>query len=211
MWISTATDVPNPFYSKVAGYERRVLGFVWCGAHGRAMSSRLLDAGHSLCVLIRNAEAMKPWWLAERGSPPRPRTWPLDRGGLHEPAGRLALSRRPRLVNEGRHGTKVHTLIDLSTTGPTVAALSPALATAGFPGSIHLSVAEWAGERRKALWRVMVSCAAPTFAKWNRCSRRSAKTFYVGDKPGLGRLRSSRTTCAPRGGWSYRRKRWRWL
>src|SRR5262249_42479970 len=48
--------------------QSEMLGFVGVGRMGGPMSSRLLDAGYSLCVFDTNAEALQP--LVARGAKP---------------------------------------------------------------------------------------------------------------------------------------------
>ena len=55
--------------------ENQLLGFVGVGRMGGPMASRLLDAGHSLCVFDTNAEAVKPLAAAARRPRRRRRRW----------------------------------------------------------------------------------------------------------------------------------------
>ena len=97
------------------------LGFVGVGRMGGPMASRLLDAGHSLVIFDTNAAVMKP--LADRGA-----TIARVAGGrgvegggrVPEPADAAGVCRRWRST-ACCTGTTVKTLIDLSTTGPSVA------------------------------------------------------------------------------------------
>src|ERR1700761_2463893 len=100
-----------------------VLGFIGVGRMGGPMASRLLDAGHQLCIYDVSAEATKP--SAARGAE--------IVGSPAEVASRaeLVLASLPtpdivRTVALGGNGgvingTKVRLMIDLSTTGPGVA------------------------------------------------------------------------------------------
>src|SRR5688500_4527054 len=100
----------------------QLLGFVGVGRMGGPTASRLLDAGHSLCVFDTNAEVVKP--LAARG---------VDvAGSAEEVASKAAvvfmsLPTPPVVQAVSVHdrgilkGSTVKTLIDLSTTGPSVA------------------------------------------------------------------------------------------
>ena len=56
-----------------------MIGFVGVGRMGGPMASRLLDAGHSLCVFDTSAEAVKPLVDARR-----------DGGGVGRGGGRRA-------------------------------------------------------------------------------------------------------------------------
>ena len=105
------------------------LGFVGVGRMGGHMTSRLLDAGYELTVFDTNTEATKP--IAERGA--------SVAGSPAEVASdaEIVLMCLPmpdivRTVAIGErgvmHGSKVRTLVDLSTTGPTIAGIVAARA-----------------------------------------------------------------------------------
>ena len=102
--------------------ENQLLGFVGVGRMGGPMSSRLLDAGHSLCVFDTSVEAVKP--LAARGA--RVATSPAEVASsasvvlmsLPTPA----IVQSVALGDDGLcHGSTVRTVIDLSTSGPGMA------------------------------------------------------------------------------------------
>src|SRR5688572_26654878 len=102
--------------------SEQVLGFVGVGRMGGPMANRLLDAGHSLCVFDTNAEAMKP--LAARGATIGTSAEEVASSSdivfisLPTPAIVQAVSLGERGVLKGN---RLKTLIDLSTTGPSVA------------------------------------------------------------------------------------------
>ena len=100
----------------------QVLGFVGVGRMGGPMANRLLDAGHSLCVFDTSAEAVKP--LAARGA--------KVASSAEEVASSadivlISLPTPPivQSVSLGSilKGNRLKTLVDLSTTGPTVAGI----------------------------------------------------------------------------------------
>ena len=79
VWISTATEVPNPFIQTVRGGDVKQVRW-WdssgVGRMGGPMASRLLDAGHSLCVFDTSAEAVQAAGRrGARGRPRRRRRW----------------------------------------------------------------------------------------------------------------------------------------
>ncbi len=163
-----------------------VLGFVGVGRMGGPMSSRLLDAGHSLCIFDTNAEAMKP--LVARGA--KVATSPQDVASSTEVV--FMSLPTPGIVQAASlgergvvHGTKVNTLIDLSTTGPTVAGtVARALADRKISW-VDSPVSGGVAGATKGTLAVMVSCAKETFARVEPLLKTFGKTFYVGDKPGL--------------------------
>jgi len=166
--------------------ENQLLGFVGVGRMGGPMSSRLLDAGHSLCVFDTSVEAVKP--LAARGA--RVATSPAEVASsasvvlmsLPTPA----IVQSVALGDDGLcHGSTVRTVIDLSTSGPGMAN----------------TVARGLGDRRITLvdspvsggvagakagtLAVMVSCPKNAFAEVEPILRNFGRLFYTGEKPGL--------------------------
>src|SRR5215218_7379508 len=100
----------------------QTLGFVGLGNMGGPMASRLLDAGHSLCVFDTNPAAMTP--LTDRGAAAARSAQevasaaPIVLMSLPTPniVHAVALGERGLV-----HGSRVRTVIDLSTTGPGMA------------------------------------------------------------------------------------------
>src|SRR5262249_49370126 len=98
------------------------LGFIGVGRMGGHMSSRLLDAGYALTVFDTNPEAVKP--LAARGA--MVAASPTQVASEAETV--LMCLPMPDVVRSVAigedgvvSGSKVRTVIDLSTTGPSVA------------------------------------------------------------------------------------------
>ena len=115
------------------------LGFVGIGHMGAPMAGRLLDAGHTLVIFDTNASAMAP--LAARGATVA--TSAEDVASQAEIVF-MSLPTPPivQAVSVGDkgilRGTKVKTLIDLSTTGPSMAAIvGKAAAEKGPSGLSH--------------------------------------------------------------------------
>ena len=104
--------------------EKPLLGFVGVGRMGGPMASRLLDAGYRLCVCDTSADATRP--LAARGA--RVASSPAEVASTAEIV--LMSLPTPNIVQSvalGEHGlvkgSTVTTVVDLSTTGPSVAAV----------------------------------------------------------------------------------------
>src|SRR6266853_3311421 len=102
--------------------DKQLLGFVGVGRMGGPMSSRLLDAGYSLCVFDTNPDAVKP--LVARGA--RAAASPAEVAST----ARIVLMSLPTPAvvhsvvlgtNGIAQGTSVTVLIDLSTSGPGMA------------------------------------------------------------------------------------------
>jgi 3-hydroxyisobutyrate dehydrogenase-like beta-hydroxyacid dehydrogenase len=156
---------------------------------GGPMANRLLDAGYTLCVFDTSAEATAP--LAARGatvaasaaevgsaaeivliSLPTP---PIVQAVVTGEAGILA-------------GTRVTTLIDLSTTGPSVAGVVAKAAAARGVAWVDSPVSGGVGGATKGTLAVMVSCPEATFPLVDPVLKTFGKTFYVGEKPGLAQV-----------------------
>ena len=169
--------------------DSQVLGFVGVGRMGGPMASRLLDAGHSLCVFDTNADAVRT--LVERGA--------TRAGSAEEVASQaqvvfMSLPTPPivQQVSLGERGilrgTRVKTLIDLSTTGPSVAGVVARAAGERAVAWVDSPVSGGVAGAKAGTLAVMVSCAKPTFADIDPVLKTFGKTFYVGDKPGLAQI-----------------------
>ncbi|MCC6470452.1 MAG: NAD(P)-dependent oxidoreductase [Alphaproteobacteria bacterium] len=163
-----------------------VLGFIGLGRMGGPMASRLIDAGHRLCVHDTNPAAMQP--LVARGA--RAAASPAEVAStaatvlmsLPTPPVVQAVALGERGIASG---TAVRTAIDLSTTGPGIAALvarglaekSITLVDAPVSGGV-------AGAKAGTL-AVMVSCPKPFYAAVEPILKNFGRLFFTGEKPGL--------------------------
>ena len=167
----------------------QVLGFVGVGRMGGPMANRLLDAGHALCVFDTNAEAMKS--LAERGASVAASAEEVASSSdmvfisLPTPPIVQAVSLGERGILKG---SRLKTLVDLSTTGPTVAGVVAKSAAARGVAWVDSPVSGGVGGATKGTLAVMVSCAKPTFPVVDPVLKTFGKTFYVGEKPGLAQI-----------------------
>ena len=169
--------------------QRERLGFVGVGRMGGPMASRLIDAGYSLCVFDTNAEAVRP--LVDRGA--------ASAASPEEVASQAAvvfmsLPTPPvvQSVSLGERGvlrgSQVKTLIDLSTTGPSVAGVVARAAKERAVAWVDSPVSGGVTGATKGTLAVMVSCAQETFGEIDPILKTFGKTFYVGDKPGLAQI-----------------------
>jgi 3-hydroxyisobutyrate dehydrogenase-like beta-hydroxyacid dehydrogenase len=166
--------------------EGQLLGFVGIGRMGGPMSSRLVDAGYSLCVFDTNPDAVKP--LAARGievvaSPAEVASIAqIVLMSLPTPAVVQAVA----LGEQGIvHGSKVRTLVDLSTTGPGVASVvSRGVADRGIT-LVDSPVSGGVAGAKAGTLAVMVSCPKPTLEQVEPILKHLGRLFYTGDKPGL--------------------------
>ena len=167
----------------------QVLGFVGVGRMGGPMANRLLDAGHALCVFDTNAEAVKS--LAERGASVAASAEEVASSSdmvfisLPTPPIVQAVSMGERGILKG---SRLKTLVDLSTTGPTVAGVVAKSAAECGVAWVDSPVSGGVGGATKGTLAVMVSCAKPTFPVVDPVLKTFGKTFYVGEKPGLAQI-----------------------
>jgi 3-hydroxyisobutyrate dehydrogenase-like beta-hydroxyacid dehydrogenase len=156
---------------------------------GTHMTSRLLDAGYELTVFDTNPEATKP--AAERGAAAA--GTPAEVASNAETV--LMCLPMPDIVRSVAigergvlHGSKVRTLIDLSTTGPSVATIvARALATRKIT-LVDAPVSGGITGAKNGTLAVMVSCPQPVYADVTPILETFGRLFYTGDKPGLAQV-----------------------
>jgi 3-hydroxyisobutyrate dehydrogenase-like beta-hydroxyacid dehydrogenase len=85
-------------------------------------------------------------------------------------------------------GSRVKTLIDLSTTGPSVAKVVAKVAGDRKVAWVDSPVSGGVAGATKGTLAVMVSCAKATFPLVDPVLKTFGKTFYVGEKPGLAQI-----------------------
>ena len=158
-----------------------VLGFVGVGRMGGPMASRLLDAGYTLSVFDTSAEALKP--LTARGATQVAADVVIM--SLPTPPIVQAVSLGERGV---LRGTRAKTLIDVSTTGPTVAGVVAKACAERGVAWVDSPVSGGVNGAVKGTLAVMVSCAKDTYPAVEPVLKNFGKTFYVGEKPGLAQI-----------------------
>ena len=167
----------------------QTLGFVGVGRMGGPMAGRLLDAGHSLVVFDTNPAVVKP--LTDRGA--------ASASSAEDVASQaevvfISLPTPPivQVVSLGDkgilNGSRVKTMIDLSTTGPSVAKVVAQAAGERGVAWADSPVSGGVTGAAKGTLAVMVSCPKPTFEEIEPLLKVFGKTFYVGDKPGLAQI-----------------------
>ena len=164
-----------------------LLGFVGVGRMGGPMASRLLDAGHTLVIFDTNAAVMKP--LADRGATVA--SSPADVASKAEVVF-LSLPTPPVLqavaIDGVLTGTAVKTMIDLSTTGPSVAKVVAKAAADKNVAWVDSPVSGGIMGATKGTLAVMVSCPKAVFEQVDPLLKVFGKTFHVGEKPGLAQI-----------------------
>jgi 3-hydroxyisobutyrate dehydrogenase-like beta-hydroxyacid dehydrogenase len=153
------------------------------------MASRLLDAGHSLRVFDTSADAVQT--LVARGAQAAASAQDVASiadvvfMSLPTPAIVQAVS----LGDTGiLRGTRITTLIDLSTTGPSVAGVVAGAAAERKVAWVDSPVSGGVAGATAGTLAVMVSCAQATFPSVDPLLKTFGRTFYVGDKPGLAQV-----------------------
>ena len=156
---------------------------------GGPMASRLLDAGHSLVIFDTNADVMKP--LAARGA-----TVATSAHDVASKAEVVFLSLpMPSVVqavclgeNGVLKGSRLKTLIDLSTSGPSVAKVVAKAAAERGVAWVDSPVSGGVTGAGKGTLAVMLSCQKATYDEIEPLMKVFGKPFYVGDKPGLAQI-----------------------
>jgi 3-hydroxyisobutyrate dehydrogenase-like beta-hydroxyacid dehydrogenase len=151
------------------------------------MASRLLDAGHSLVIFDTNAAVMQP--LADRGATIA--SSPAEVASKAEVVF-LSLPTPPVLqtvaIDGVLKGTAVKTMIDLSTTGPSVAKVVAKAAAEKGVAWVDSPVSGGIAGATKGTLAVMVSCEKAVFEQVDPLLKVFGKTFHVGEKPGLAQI-----------------------
>src|SRR5712691_10848392 len=171
---------------EIAMTERHV-GFIGVGRMGNHMAGRLVEAGYRVTVYDTNETAMAR--LVQRGAER------AESAAAVASAAETVLVSLPtpdivRAVALGpagvAAGTKVKTFVDLSTTGPRVAAaVAEGLAAKGIV-AVDAPVSGGPSGAEKGTLAVMVACPRPLAEQLRPIIGVIGKYFYIGEKPGMG-------------------------
>jgi 3-hydroxyisobutyrate dehydrogenase-like beta-hydroxyacid dehydrogenase len=166
--------------------ENELLGFVGVGRMGGPMASRLLAAGHSLCVFDTNPAALEP--LVARGA--RAAASPAEVAST----ARIVLMSLPTpaivhavaLGTDGiAHGSTVKVLVDLSTSGPGMATtIARGVSERGII-AVDSPVSGGVAGARAGTLAVMVSCPQHIYPEVEPILKTFGRLFFTGEKPGL--------------------------
>ena len=162
-------------------------GFVGVGRMGGAMAGRLLDAGHKLTIFDISEAAMAP--LLARGA--------VRAGSPREVASAVATVfvslPTPDIVHavalgpDGlASGNRIKTYVDLSTTGPRMAADVAAALGQREITTIDSPVSGGVGGAKAGTLAVMVASPAEDFARLEPVLKTFGRVFHVGERAGLG-------------------------
>lgn len=164
-----------------------LLGFVGVGRMGGPMASRLLDAGYRLCVYDVSDEATASLVArgAELAASPAEVASTADTVFISLPTPdvvrEVALGSNGGLIN----GSKVRTVIDLSTTGPGVATEVAGKLAERKIAWVDSPVSGGVTGAKAGTLAVMVSCPKPVYQKLEPVLKVFGKLFHAGEKPGL--------------------------
>jgi 3-hydroxyisobutyrate dehydrogenase-like beta-hydroxyacid dehydrogenase len=165
------------------------IGFIGVGKMGGPMAGRLVDAGYRIHAFDLRKEAIAA--MVSRGGVAA--SSPADVASKVETV--LVSLPTPEIVkqvvlgNGGiAEGTRVKTYVDLSTTGPRVAAeVAAALAEKGIT-TLDAPVSGGVGGARNGTLAVMVSGPRSLCGELRPMFEVIGKYFYIGDRPGMGQL-----------------------
>jgi 3-hydroxyisobutyrate dehydrogenase-like beta-hydroxyacid dehydrogenase len=164
-----------------------LLGFVGVGRMGGPMANRLLDAGYRLCVYDVSDEATGPLVArgAELAASPAEVASMADTVFMSLPTPdvvrEVALGGNGGLIN----GSKIRTVIDLSTTGPGVATEVAGKLAERNIAWVDSPVSGGVTGAKAGTLAVMVSCPTPAYQKLEPVLKVFGKLFHAGEKPGL--------------------------
>lgn len=163
------------------------LGFIGLGKMGVPMASRLIAAGYRLTVYDIRNEAVDA--LVAKGATAAASPAALASAvetvllSLPDPA----IVRKVALGADGViAGTRVKTMLDLSTTGAGAAQeIAAALAARGIAG-VDAPVSGGVGGAINGTLAVMVACPKPLFDALEPMLKHIGKVFFIGERPGMG-------------------------
>jgi len=163
------------------------VGFIGLGNMGLPMASRLIDAGYILTVYDPRPEAIEA--ASAKGA--RAAASPAEVASAVEvvllslptPAVVRDVALGPQGISAG---TKVKTLIDLSTTGArTAREIASVLAAQGIT-AVDAPVSGGVAGAIRGTLAVMVACPRRLFADLEPMLQQFGKVFFIGERPGMG-------------------------
>ncbi len=163
------------------------VGFIGLGNMGAPMASRLIDAGYQLTVYdVRKAcvDALVAKGASAAASPAAVAS-AVDTVLLSLPD--PAIVRQVTLGADGViAGTRVKTVLDLSTTGARAAQeIAAALSAKGIIG-VDSPVSGGVTGAVKGTLAVMVACPQALFAELEPMLKHIGNVFFIGERPGMG-------------------------
>jgi 3-hydroxyisobutyrate dehydrogenase-like beta-hydroxyacid dehydrogenase len=162
------------------------LGFVGVGRMGGPMANRLLDAGHKLTVFDISEAALAPLIArgAIRAGSPREVASSVETVFVSLPTPDVV--RSVALGPDGlASGNRIKTYIDLSTTGPRMAAEVATALTARDITTVDCPVSGGVGGAKAGTLAVMAACPQAEFRRYEPVLKTFGRVFHVGERAGL--------------------------
>jgi 3-hydroxyisobutyrate dehydrogenase-like beta-hydroxyacid dehydrogenase len=162
------------------------IGFIGLGNMGTPMANRLLDAGYRLVVFDTRDEVVAPF--VGRGAK---RTLSAADAGSEAATVLVSLPSPDvvqKVVAEVAQGTAVRTVVDLSTTGPRVAAAIGAELKGRGLTFVDCPVSGGVGGAKAGTLAVMISCPRTTFDRLKPMLNHIGKVFFIGEAPGAAQM-----------------------
>jgi hypothetical protein len=162
------------------------IGFIGLGNMGAPMATRLADAGYGLVVFDTRDDVVAPF--GERGA--QRASSAVDVGSQAETV--LVSLPTPdivqKVVSQVAEGSKVRTIVDLSTTGPKVGAQIAAEMKGRGITVVDCPVSGGVGGAKAGTLAVMVSCPRETFDGLEPMLKNIGKVFFIGEAPGSAQM-----------------------
>jgi len=162
------------------------IGFIGLGNMGTPMANRLLDAGYKLVVFDARDEVVAPF--VARGAK---RTSSAADAGSEAETVLVSLPTPDvvqKVVAQVAQGTAVTTVVDLSTTGPRVAAAIGAELKGRGLTFVDSPVSGGVGGAKAGTLAVMISCPRATFDRLEPMLKHIGKVFFIGEAPGAAQM-----------------------
>jgi len=173
----------------MAAEAKDTIGFIGVGRMGQPMAARLLAAGHPVVAFDTQGQALGA--IAAKGA--HTAASPAEVAARSEivmtSLPTPAIVRAVALGADGiASGAKVRLLVDLSTTGPTVAAEIAAVLAARGIVAVDAPVSGGVGGAEKGTLAVMLSGAPEACDRLAPVLAAIGRVFRIGDQPGMGQM-----------------------
>jgi 3-hydroxyisobutyrate dehydrogenase-like beta-hydroxyacid dehydrogenase len=163
------------------------LGFIGLGKMGAPMAGRLIDAGYRLTVFDTRREVVDAFVAKGASAAASPAAVASSTDIVLMSLPTPAIVRDVALgVNGVAEGTKVKTLIDLSTTGARMAETIAAALAAKRIQWVDSPVSGGVAGAVRGTLAVMVSCPRAMFDALQPMLAVFGRPFFIGEKPGMG-------------------------
>ena len=166
---------------------KNVIGFIGLGNMGNPMATRLLAAGYQLIVFDNRERAIST--MVDRGakSAQSPESVASQTDTILMSLPKPEVVKNVALGENGIiSGSKIKTLVDLSTTGPHVAQELATILSENEINFVDSPVSGGVAGAKNGTLAVMLSCPRQQVSKLQEMLQIIGSGFYVGEQPGLG-------------------------